>query len=404
MAQAQGIYKTVAFKKQGSGKGSPESGSGGQLLRRETATFNMPKDSFSANEINSHQQHTGDTHGTRKPQGTVAGVISPSTYAPFLGSLLRKDFAATSALTALSITVAADGDNWTITRATGSFLTGGIKVGDVVRLTAGTFNALNLNKNALVLAVTALALTVTVLNGSAMYAEGPIASATLSVPGKKSMTPLSGHTNDYYTIEEWHGDISKSTVYQDMQAGKADIGLPSTGNSTISLSFMGIDGVKSGSQVLTSPTAETTTPILNATNGYLLIGGSRVVIATSASISIDGQMAHGESTIGNKTVTDLTKGDIKVTGSYTSLYEDETTAFDAETVTSFVVVVTENADADADFVTFVIPAIKVMSDDKDDGKKQIIKTNNFTAEINGAGGTNLATDKTTIVIQDSTLS
>ena len=34
------------------------------------------------------------------------------------------------------------------------FLTGGIKIGDVVRLTAGTFNALNLNKNLLVLGVT----------------------------------------------------------------------------------------------------------------------------------------------------------------------------------------------------------------------------------------------------------
>jgi len=113
MAFAEGINKIVSYKKQ-VGQGTAASGSGGQKLRRETATFNNPKDTFSANEINSHQQHTGDTHGVAKPQGTVSGVLSPKTYADFIGSVLRKDFAAVSSITGLTLTIAASGDFWTV--------------------------------------------------------------------------------------------------------------------------------------------------------------------------------------------------------------------------------------------------------------------------------------------------
>ena len=55
----------------------------------------------------------------------------------------------------------------------------------------------------------------------------------------------------------------------------------------------------------------------------------------------------------------------------------------------------------SDFVSFVIPRAKVMSDTTDDGKKQIVATYNFTAEINSSGGAALANDKTILGIQDS---
>ena len=42
----------------------------------------------------------------------------------------------------------------------GDFLTGGFKIGDVIRLSVGTFNALNLNKNLLIVALTATVATV----------------------------------------------------------------------------------------------------------------------------------------------------------------------------------------------------------------------------------------------------
>ncbi|MFM7857640.1 MAG: hypothetical protein ACKO96_38395, partial [Flammeovirgaceae bacterium] len=111
------------------------------------------------------------------------------------------------------ITIAAAGDNYTLTRSAGSWLTAGVGPGMVVRLTAGTFNAANLNKNLLVLSATATVLTVKVVNGSTLTAEGPIASATLSVAGKTTIAPLTGHTDQSFTVETRYGDINQYERY-----------------------------------------------------------------------------------------------------------------------------------------------------------------------------------------------
>lgn len=401
MADAQGIYKTLAYKKQ-SAKGTAASGGSGQLLRRETATFNTAKAAYSANEINSHQQHTGDKHGIKTISGSLSGVLSPATYATLFASLLRKDLAATSAITGLSLTIAGSGP-YTVTRATGDFLTGGIKIGDVVRLTGGSLAAGNVSKNLLVTGVTALALTVLVVNESTLTAEGPIASCTVTVTGKKTYVPTSGHTNDYYTFEEWYDDIDRSHLYSDVQLGQVDVGLPSTGNATVGLTFMGIGDSPGGTQILTSPTAETTTEVLAAVNGMILVGGTRQLAVTGLNLSVTGNMAAGEATIGANTISDIVKGKVNVTGSFTAVFQDDTlsTIFDGETATSIIAVVAENDDADADFITFVMSRVKVMSADKDDGQKQIVRTYNFTAEINGAGGAALANHQTILSIQDS---
>lgn len=401
MADALGLNKTLAFKKQVA-KGTPQSGSGGQLLRRETATFNTAKATYSSNEINSHQQHTGDKHGIKTINGSLNGNLSPNTFPVLLASLLRKDVAATSSISSLSLTIAGSGP-YTVTRASGDFLTGGIKIGDVVRLAGASLNASNVGKNLLVTGVTALALTVLVLNESALVAEGPIASCTVSVPGKKSWVPTSSHTNDYYTFEEWFDDIARSHLYSDVQVASAAIGMPGTGNCSVGLSFLGIDDGPSGSQVLTTPTAETTTEILAAVNGMVLVGGTRQLAVTGLTINIDGQMAPGEAVIGSNNISDIVKGPVKVSGQFTAVFQSDALAasFDDETATSLIAVAAENDDADADFVSFVMSRVKLFSADKDDGNKQVVRTYNFTAEINGAGGTSLANHQTIISMQDS---
>lgn len=401
MTDFQGIYKEVSYKKQ-TAKGTAASGASGQLIRRETATFNLQKDTYSANEINPHQQHTGAKHGIAQINASLNGLLSPATYKDHLASLLRKDMVATADITGMSITVAGTGP-YTLTRAAGDFLADGVKIGDVVRLTAGSFDAANSNKNLLVTGVTATVATVVVVNGSTLTAEGPIASATLSVPGKKSWVPTTGHTNDYYTWEEWYGDGSKSRTYADCQTGKADIALPGTGNGTIALTVMGLSRTKGNSRVLTSPTAVTSSEILAAVNGLILVGGTAYGSVTGLNISIDGQMQFGEAVIGSNIRSDIVKGDVKVSGSFTAVKQSETLSdfLDNENATSIIAVVTENDDADADFITFVMSRVKILSDDADDGKKQIVETFNFEAEINGAGGAALANHQTICSIQDS---
>jgi hypothetical protein len=404
MTVAQGINKTLAYKVQ-VGLGTAASGSGGQLLRRESAGFTLTKDTYSNNEIVSHQQHTGDIHGIRKTQATLSGVLSPSTYKDLQAALLRKAWTATSAISSLSLTIAASGSGYTITRGSGDFLTGGIKIGDVIRLTGGSLNSANVGVNLVVTGVTATVLTVLVPTGSSLTAEGPIASCTVTVTGKKIWVPTSGHTNLYYTFEEYFSDLTRSYLYKDVQVGSMDISIPATGNVTNSIGLIGLGSrVKSGSQVLTTPTAETTTSVVASVSGVAIIGGVDQAGITSASVKIDGGVTHGEATIGSNTIADTQKTRIKVSGSFTALYDSDTlgTIFDNETTTSLILMLATNATDSADFITIVLPEVKLFSDDADDGEKQIIRTYNFTAQICSTGGASLANNQTIVSIQDST--
>lgn len=402
MAVAQGINKILSFKKQ-SGLGSAASGTGGQTLRRETSQFSAPADTFTNNEITSHQQSTGVTHGVVKPQGSISGILSPGTYITLLASLLRKDVAAVSAITGLSLTIATSGTDYTLTRASGSFITDGLKVGNVVRITAGTFTAGTKDKNLLITALTATVATVKVVNGSALTAEGPISSATVTFKGKKTLAPTTSHTNDYYSIEEWYSDISKSEVYSDCQVGQAQIDLPATGNATVQIDTMGRQRTRGTSQVLTSPAAETTTDPLTAVNGVVVVDGTAVANVTGAQITISGNVAHSDATVGSNIVDDIQRGRISVTGQFSAKFDGTTlqAIYDNRSTTSLILCITEDGTADAEFVTIVIPTLKLTNDSANDGETAIVRTYPFEAQINSAGGAATATEQTIIAIQDS---
>ena len=405
MTDAQGIARAWAYKVQ-SGKGSAASGSGGQLLRRTGIDLSGKKDKYSSNEIASHQQSTGASHGVGSASGTISGEMSASTYGDFMQWVLRKDWAATSAISSLSLTIAASGSNYTVTRASGDFLTGGIKVGDVIRLTGGSLNANNVAKNLVVLNVTSTILTVNVLNGETLTAEGPIASCTVTVTGKKTWTPTSGHTNKYVTFEDWSADVSRSQVYSDVQPTALNISAPATGLITVQVPLVGLTpAVRSGSQVLTSPTAETTTSVMSSAKFAVFINGTRLSNVTSFSVNINGNVALGEAVIGSNSRSDTQKGRIMVDGQFTAIFQDDTLAgyFDDEAAREVVIVMAEDLTDDVDCVSISLPAVKFFSADGDDGEKQLVRTYQIEAQRPAGAGSGTKHNDAIVSIQDTTI-
>lgn len=400
MTIAQGINKITVFKKQ-SGLGVPATGAGGQIMRREKSEFKLEKDVFQNNEIVQHQQSTGAVHGLRKVSGSLSGVMSPNTYSTLLSSLLRKAFTATAPLTGLSLALAGTTGAWTLT-GTG-FLTGGLKAGDVFRVTAATgLNANVLNKNFVIISVTATVITFFVLNGSAIT-TGSGTACTITVPGKKSLAPLTGHTKEYWTVEDWYADVVQSELFTDVVPSSADIGLPSTGNSTFAMSFVGLNKTPGVAQVLTSPTAATTTSVQTAVNGAVIVGGSVVGNLTGATLKIDGKAANMGSVIGSNVSPDVQRGRINVTGSITAFYQDGVMSalFNSAALSSIVIVAANDTTDTSEFCSYVLSAIRFEGDAPDDGEKGIVRTYPFTAQINAAGGAALQNDQTIISLQDS---
>lgn len=403
MTVAQGINKITVYKEQVA-LGTPAIGAGGQVLRRKTSVAKTSRATYTNDEIVQHQQSTGVNLGTASSDWQFDGLLSPGTYSGLLAGLMRKAFTATAALTTLSLTIAGAGP-YTITRATGDYLASGLKIGDVIRITAGTYaNPVNRDNNFVITALTATVATVITLNGTSLVAEGPVATSTITVVGKKSIVPLTGHTDKLFTVEEWYADLAKSELFPDIRVGQADIGLPASGNATIKLNSQGL-GVRTNgvAQALTSPTAATTSPVLTAVRGILLVNGTKSQVVTGVTLTVKTALTAEGPIVGSNFSPDMSRGRIEVTGQFTALFDSTTLRdlFDAETLTSLVCVMAGDTSNTADFVSFSMSAIKLTDAAPDDGEKAIIRTYPFTAQLNAAGGAALANDQTILSIQDS---
>ena len=404
MTIAKEINKAVTVYKQ-TGLGVPRSGSGGQALRRETASGKLAVATYENNEITSHQQSTGKTHGGRSATFSLNGLLSGNTYSTLFGSILRGAFAATAAFTASTITISGSSALWTFTASIAAplFLTNGLKIGDVIRLSAAGGTAGNKTNNILVVGVTSeTVFTGVTLNASVLIAEA-IATCTVTVVGKKLAAPITAHTNDYWTVEEYQSDITKSELFTDTVFSSVDVSIPATGNTTVAFSALALDRSSTGAQVLTSPTAETTTDVVQGINGIVMVQGAVVANITGATIKIDGSATALSNVLGTNVAPDISRGILKVSGQLTAFYQDAVMSgyFDAATPISIAIVDAVDDTNASEFVSFVMSKVKLDGDDKDTGASGVVRTYPFTAEINGAGGAALANAKTIITVQDS---
>lgn len=401
MALATGVAKQLRYKVE-STYGTAPGATGAQLLRRVTSDISLSKDTYQSNEIRADYQVADFRHGVRKVGGSVKGELSPGTFKDFVAAALRRDFTAVSAITGLSLTIAASSGNYTITRATGSYLTDGIKVGDVVRITAGSVNAANLNKNAWVIGLTATVATVYVLNGLTMVAEGPIASCTLAVTGKKTYVPTSGHTDKSFSFEHWFSDVPQSELFTGCKIGTVGLNLPPTGMAEIDLGVMGQNITAGASAYFTSPTAATSTGVTAAVNGGLMVNGALVAICTGLSINIDGGYT-GDPVVGSNVIPNQFPGRVRVSGQFTAYFQDGVLRdnFINEDELSLGVVLTTSNAAASDFIGITLPRIKLGSAGKSDGEAGLVQTFDFTALYNANGGAGVSSEQSTIVVQDS---
>lgn len=401
MTIARGIAKKVAYKKQ-TGFGAKATGTGAKYIRRVTSTFNLNKETYESNEIRTDYQVADMRHGIRSVEGSINGELSAGSYADFMGSVLARDFTAVTAITGLSVTIAASGSLYTITRAAGDFLADGVKVGHVIRLSGAGLTAINASNNFLVVGLTATVATVSVVNGSTLTAEGPIASVTATVVGKQTYAPLAGHTDDSYTIEEWYSDVAQSEVFDSVKFGTLNVQLPTTGLVTVDLSAMGRDMTEGTSQHFTTPTASGTTGIFSSVSGVIVVNGAPVGLITQGDFTVERGL-EAANVIGQNTAADIFTGRIRVTGNFSTYFTDGTFRgyFLNEDTISVMFVVADSEDKDAAFVSFVLPKVKIGSAGKNDGEMGIVQDHSFTALLNDvtAGGL----PETTMLIQDSSL-
>lgn len=402
MPIANAVRKSVSYKRE-STWGTLAGATGAKDIRRVNASFNLEKDIYESNEIRTDYQTAVSRHGARSAKGSLNGELSPGSYSDFISAIVAKDFVSGVSAASLTLTIAANGSNWDVTRSAGSYLTDGFKVGDVVQLTGASLNASNVSKNLLVLSATATVLTVKVLNNTALVAQSAIASCTATVYGKKTFVPTTGHTDVSYSFEEWYSDISQSEVYSGVKCSSAAFSLPTSGFSTCDFSFMGKDLAQTGTtRYFTSPTSIGNTSGLAAVNGAMLVDGAAVALLTSINFTINREVTMLNA-VGSNVAADASTGKIGISGSFSAYFTDAVyrDKFVNEVEASLAIVLTADNTANSDFVAFALPRVKVNSATKTDDTKGVVASFDFTALLNVNGGTGVSSEKTTISIQDS---
>ncbi len=342
----------VAIKRQ-SGIGAPESGSG-------AAGYNVvPVQGLKLNKaavVNETVRRDGmsyrDGHGSRSGAAVYALNLSPGTLYDFIEALLRGTGTAatditeaTAGLTSITTTTS------TIVASAGSWLTAGVRKGDLVKL-AGHSTAGNNGKWFRVVNVTALIITVA---GTPLTLNASADSAfTLTIA--KRVLQGDPPVERYHTVEEYEQDNDTSLLGTDFKIVKLDFEAAPNSYIKITTTWMGLDvqpQASGAAPVLTGPTYSTTTH-LKMVDGTIRIGGVDYSILTGFSFSVDlgGEVPPTLS----DTSDDVYLGNAKISGSFTAHKKDMVffNAFNAETVVDFFIVCSENEADPADFEAFYI--------------------------------------------------
>ena len=283
MADAQGVNKLLVAKKETTWGTKATAGSA-SYYRRVTGSFQLEKDVYASNEIRPSQQTSDMRHGTRKSSGSINGELAGNSYEEFIQAALRKDFVA-GATTGAVTTISATATTNLFTRSGGSFVTDGFDVGSVI-LNSG-FVAPGNNGLFVILSMTATVLTVAPLAGQTIVTAAAGATVTILQKGKKTYTPLTSHTDDSFTVEEWYPDAVVSRTFLGMQVDTLALSLQPNSMATVDIGFMGKDAeTPTGSAYFTTPTAVGGEGIYSAPDGFLFINGVANGKVTGLNINI----------------------------------------------------------------------------------------------------------------------
>jgi len=399
---ADGINKVVSYKVESAWGTKPAATSpNAQTLRRVTSSFQLEKDTYQSDEINTSQQVKDFRHGTRRGNGTLSGEISGSAYGDFIQAALRRDFT-TGATTTAVITISANESAGvsTFPRSSGSYITDGFKVGDPVTVTGFTDPA----NNGLFIVTNVVALTLTVEHfdeDGALVNEAAGDSVTIAVSGKKTYVPATGHTDKSFSIEEWFSDDSISRIFTGQIVDTMSINVAPNSMATIEFGFMGKNAEPAtGTQYFTSPVAQTNEGTYSGVDGLLLVNGvvSRKVTSLAVNLASNTDMVP---VIGSTSIGDYAKGKVNVTGSLSAIFTDTTflNYFDAETEVSITYALRSASGTDAFAVT--LPRVKLGSGSVTDGEVVLVLDGDYTALERIDGST--INDATTMAIVDTTL-
>jgi hypothetical protein len=226
-------------------------------------------------------------------------------------------------------------------------------------------------------------------------------SVTIALAGQQTYTPLSGHTDDSFTIEDQQPGADIYRTFLGQQVNTMNINASPNAMVTLDFEFLGRDANPTASSAyFTTPTAVPSTGTMSGPVGVLVVGGLKKCQATSFQLTVNANIQQ-ESGIGCESIIAKARGKVMVNGSMTVVMDSDEyfEYFDNESEIEVTYALASAAD---EYFVIHAPRLKVNSATVDSGEKVRIVTVNF--ELLEYIGSDTTKQATTLVLQDSTLS
>lgn len=397
MAYQSGRNVAVSYKLE-TEFGQLPGATGAKAFRPNSGQLTLAKEPIRSNEIRRDGMSTRGRHGSRSVTGQYAGDLSVGTFDDLIEAVFRGTFEpalaiteATVELSSATLAVAAN----TITASAGSWITAGLRVGDVIQLGSG-FVGGNQNLNVRITGLTASVITVA---ETLIVEAGPIASYSITRPKKL----IQGVTPRSFTFEEHEIDIDGSEIFKGVRIGSLQIQLQPNGMTILTFGLVGQD-----MEVMTGPDApyftdpeETVSIGLTAVEAKIRLGGADVIDVSSIDMTLN-LNASGTPVVGSVLTPDVFTNLASIEGTITALKQDvaRSEQYLNEDELSLHLLFEENETGAADFCAFSIGNMTLASATKGEIGQDNARTQSFTimCGVDERGG---AFDRTILKFQTS---
>jgi hypothetical protein len=350
----------VAYKVQPTKATAPGTGSAKQLRIDASPGLSVKRQLIENPEVRSDGLTSMPRLGSREVPGSYNVPVTVGGLDDIIEAVMRSTWVASVAITQATMTSITTTTS-TIVAAGGSWITQGVRKGDIVRLTSHS-TAANNSKNLRVLDVSAT--TITVPAGS--LTTDAVADATFTLTILKKLKNATSPTKRAFYIEEYNQDIDVSEVFDWVKfIGIKIVGSPN-GSATAEVTCLGADGAtlaSGASPYYISPTLNTGIRLVFA-DATVSFNGTDVANCVGFEINIQ-IAAKTEPVVGSTTSPDVFDNDMKVTGSLTFLRQDLANVglFINETEVQLHILLVEPESEPKDCLAFYIGRVKLTGAD-----------------------------------------
>jgi hypothetical protein len=378
MPSQTGKNIVVAYKVQPTAGTAPGTGSAKQLRIDASPGLSLKRTLINNAEVRSDGLSSMPRLGSRMADGSYNVPLTVDGLVDLLEAITRSTWVAATAITqATAGLTSITTTTTTIVASAGSWITAGVRVGDVVRLT-GHSTAANNSINLRVKAVSALTLTV---QGAPLTTDA-VADTTFTLTILKKLKNATTPTKRAFYVEEYNTDIDVSEVFDYCKVVQLKVSGSPDGSGTAEVSFLGLNGAvlnTASSPYYVAPTLGTAIRLVFA-DATISYNGTDVATCTAFDFTL-AITAKTEPVVGATTSPDVFDNDCVLTGSLSFIRQDlaNVSLFVNETEVELHILLVEPESEPKDCLAFYIPRVKLTAADAPlGGDSAMIETLPFT--------------------------